>query len=320
MEISNRLLLQAFSPSTHSIPFPVWFMRQAGRYMSAYRKVREKYTFEEICYTKECIIDVTKQPISAFHLDAAIIFSDILFPLKALGIQVFFTEKGPHLTVPEKIIPCSFPRSFLQEEFSALYEAIQTLVLDLKVPLIGFAGAPWTLCAFIIGKDICNQLPRVRKLLPFLEKIIISHLQLQIESGCSLVQLFDSLSHLVPKHLLHEFCIEPYKRIKKQIQNSPIIYYKATKELFPLLPKEALSIDVIDTIPDIKSHQGVIQGGLSASHLLESRDFLQKKTLKILSKMKEYPGYIFNLSSGIPPQTEESTIQFLVDLVRNFHR
>jgi uroporphyrinogen decarboxylase len=307
-------------------------MRQAGRYMQSYRDVRKKYSFEQICFTPELCVEVSLQPVRTFDFDAAILFSDILFPLRVLNIDVDFSDQGPTLTQPEKgiLLPVAYEEA-LSTLFHPLYSSAKVLQKFLDRPLIGFAGAPFTLAAFLIEgkgqtnwpmtkKTLLHDPSRLRALFPMLEKIVIAHLKFQIEAGCSAVQIFDSLSWLVPAHLRDELILKPLNRILASLPRCPVIYYKATKDLLNTLPKIPLSLgEDIDLTKLAKDRSRVFQGNLDASLLQHAPQKLALEIKRICTLMHEHPGFIFNLSSGVPQDTSEDTIKLLVNTVREQH-
>ena len=308
-------------------------MRQAGRYMAAYRKLREKYSFEQLCLIPELAAEVTLQPIQAFDVDAAILFSDILFPLTLFGVELSFDPKP--VLVSQPWLTLQPPRditSALQERLSGIYEATQMLSTQLDRPLIGFAGAPWTLAAFLIEGGASQNWERAqqairyqptlfRALLLGLEEIVIAHLTLQIQAGCHAVQLFDSLSHLVPDEHLHDLVIGPLQRICQRIPPCPFIYYKASKrflkDCLQNRPAFGLSLDETVDITSIRSSippSIALQGNLDPALLLSPT--LPDAVRRIRESLSNDPGFIFNLSQGIPPSTPESIIHTLVQLLR----
>ena len=322
--------LNALKLSNTSKTIPVWLMRQAGRYMQNYKDLRKKYSFEQLCFIPELCVEVSLQPIRAFDFDAAILFSDILFPLRVLGIDVAFSDAGPMLTLPEKGI--TLPKGYkeaLSTLFHPLYAAARTLTKNLDRPTIGFAGAPFTLLAYILEgkghtdlsitkKAMLHDPAKLLTLLPCLEEIVISHLEFQIQAGCQAVQIFDSLSWLVPSHLRMDLIIAPLNRILSRLPPCPIIYYKATNDLLETLPNIPLSLgEDVDLASLAKDQKRVFQGNLNPALLKLPPQELSRKVHLICSLMKGHPGFIFNLSSGVPPDTSEDAIRLLVATIRN---
>jgi uroporphyrinogen decarboxylase len=306
-------------------------MRQAGRYMPSYQALRSKYSFEQLCLTPELAVAITLQPIHEFDVDAAILFSDILFPLRLFGIDLSFEPKPvlsgqnwKHLKAPKD------PLAALNELFPGIYQATRELVASLDRPLIGFAGAPWTLAAFLMEHgassswdkailSIQTDKAKLLSLIASLEDIIVAHLTLQIEAGCHAVQLFDSLSHLVPEEHLNDLIIKPMQRIHKRLPACPFIYYKSSKTLLPYLIQEPIALSFDETVDIVHIRNKVpthiaIQGNLDPA-LLTSAD-LPTAVNRICTEMRLDHAFIFNLSRGIPPTTPVSTIHNLLDLIR----
>lgn len=204
-------------------------MRQAGRYMASYQALRKRYSFTELCLTPELAAEVTLQPIQAFDFDAAILFSDILFPLKVLGVTPCFEEKeGLRLNGPvwtELSGPTDLAAA-LKESIGGVYTAASMLVQGLDRPLIGFSGAPWTLAAFLIeggtSQDFRKaraalQSPQLKSLMKLLEDLVVAHLKLQIEAGCHAIQIFDSRVDLLPPSAVEEYSFAPFRRIVSRL-------------------------------------------------------------------------------------------------------
>jgi uroporphyrinogen decarboxylase len=329
----RRTFLDALLLSNTSKTIPVWLMRQAGRYMQSYKDLRKKYSFEEICFIPELCVEASLQPIRAFDLDAAILFSDILFPLRVLGVDVKFSDNGPTLTPPDREI--TLPKTYNEDVstlFQPLYLSAKILKETLNRPLIGFAGAPFTLAAFLLegkgGTDLSitkkvmfHNPKRLLALTPILEEIVISHLQLQIEAGCQAIQIFDSLNHIVPSHLVQPLIVQPLQRILSRLPPCPTIYYKATKELLSELPRCPLSLDANVNLDSLaKNHERALQGNLNPAFLQLPPQEISSEIRKICTLMKDHPGFIFNLSAGVPPNTSEDVIRLLVNTVHNIDR
>ncbi|CAH8656624.1 unnamed protein product [Heterobilharzia americana] len=231
---------------------PVWIMRQAGRYLPEFRAMREKYDFFEICRTPELACEVTLQPIRRFDLDAAIIFSDILVIPQALGMEVKMQPAvGPKFTAPLNS-PQDLDQLNVQVDISRelryVYESI-TLTrhrLEGKVPLIGFAGAPWTLMSYMIEGGSSSTYSKAKrwlysepqsshKLLSLLTQIIVEHLVQQVLAGAQLLQVFESHAGFLSPHLFVKFSLPYLKQIASQIQNRLLNEYNIPKESLPPL-------------------------------------------------------------------------------------
>jgi uroporphyrinogen decarboxylase len=359
----RTIFLDALLCKNDSGTIPVWLMRQAGRYMESYRKLRERYSFHELCCIPELAARVTLQPIKTFDFDAAILFSDILLPLIAVGIKTIFRdEQGPLLIGPswEEIRLPSEISPLLEEALPGVYQAAALLSQSLDRPLIGFSGAPWTLAAYLIEKEHAPTWPKasaallrkpaaVHTLIHMLEDVVVSHLTLQIKAGVHAVQLFDSHSSLIPPSLFQEIAVLPVCRIMRRLPPCPVIIYKADLQtgllyLSSLLPNPqdntptsetmavplhhsaasklsavALSFDDTTKMADLRlalPQKAAIQGNLDPKLLGGPKELLMHEIRQICSCMRTDKGFIFNLSGGIPPNTDEETIHRLVEIVR----
>jgi uroporphyrinogen decarboxylase len=328
----GTIFLNALSCNNTSRRIPVWLMRQAGRYMSSYRKLREQYSFHDLCLIPELAARVTLQPIEAFDFDAAILFSDILLPLIAIGVETIFRdEKGPLLTGPawESLHPPTDMSVELQKGLSGVYQAAALVSQTLDRPLIGFSGAPWTLAAYLIEGESSTAWPktltalrhmpqRIHTLIRILEELVVSHLTLQIQAGVGAIQLFDSHSSLLPTSLFQEFSVHPILRIIRRLPPCPAIIYKTNALTAPLYAPFAVSCDETVDLATLRSAlpSSAIQGNLNLKLLTGPKELLLQEIRHICSCMRNDKGFIFNLSGGIPSQTTEETIRLLVETVR----
>ena len=308
--MNDHPFLEALRCSHEGTP-PVWCLRQAGRYMAAYRKLKERYSFLELCLIPELAVEVTLQPIQAFDFDAAILFSDILLPLKAIGLEPSFEGPGgPKLTGPTWTELC-FPSDLaaaLKESIGGVYTAASMLASHLDRPLIGFSGAPWTLASYMGA-------PFSLSLIKSLEDLVVEHINLQIQAGCRAIQIFDSRIDLLPPDLKAEYSFQPFQRIVRRLAPCPVIFYKAQVGQYP--EGTALSCDASIDLPQMRQLLGPsvpLQGNLDPRWLLNPQ--LATKVHRICRSMEEDRGFIFNLSHGILPQTDEAAVRCLVDAVR----
>lgn len=329
------MFLQALSCNNTTGKIPVWLMRQAGRYMASYRSLRAQYSFHDLCLTPELAARVTCLPIEAFDFDAAILFSDILLPLMALGVHTVFREqKGPQLISQgwATLRPPVDSTSALQETIPGVYRAASLLCHSLDRPLIGFSGAPWTLAAYLIEEEasvswpktlnaVLTNLQEVKTLILALEEMVVAHLTLQIQAGVSAIQIFDSHAAILPDDKVEELSIQPILRIIRRLPTCPIIVYKVTDRTahFFTSGPAALSCDSSVDISSLRASIApsiALQGNLDPQLLLGSKEILLQKVRHICSCMREDKGFIFNLSGGVPPQTDEETIRLLIATVR----
>jgi len=341
--INYSLMMQACK-NIKTDKIPIWLMRQAGRYMESYRKIREKYSFMEICKIPELSAECTLQPIKKFNFDAAIIFSDILLLPEAMGIKLLFDEKtsAPIILSPIKerkdIESLKVPEP--EEDCSFLMKAIKIVrsELDSKIPLIGFSGSPWTLAAFIIegnqNKEFINtkrflyEEPELfNNLLKIITSAIIRYLKAQIMSGANIIQIFDSLAYVLSKKEFNVFSlsyikiiIESLKEFNKEIP--VIIFAKGASHSLSEIKKSGCDVVSLDTslsiteAIEIINNEVAIQGNLDPAVLLCKKEIIAEQTHQLLQEASKAKGYIFNLGHGILKNTPEENVSFLVECVR----
>tara|TARA_B100000965_G_scaffold366049_1_gene350984 strand:+ start:2708 stop:3715 length:1008 start_codon:yes stop_codon:yes gene_type:complete len=317
---------------------PIWFMRQAGRYLPEFRKIRSKNkNFIKLCLNSELSSEITLQPINRYDLDAAIIFSDILLVPFALGQKVTFSKNlGPVL---DKFNINNFNSSkfdsFTKKLFQ-IYRSIKTTRKKLKKDksLISFVGAPWTLIIYMmnfrknkIEKDI-DRFEKTHQLDEIISKLtdyLCKHIENQVNAGADVVQIFDSWAGLIPKNKLNRLCYLPNKKIVsfcKRIGVPSICFPKGIKskykEFVEIVKPNGINIDTeIKTDWAIKNLKNVcIQGGMDPKILLDDRDIVLNEVDKYIESFKNKP-YIFNLGHGILPQTNPDVIQVIIDRVRS---
>jgi uroporphyrinogen decarboxylase len=324
---------------------PVWLMRQAGRYLPQYQSIRSNLDFLTLCKTPELAAEVTLQPVEILGVDAAILFSDILIPVEAMGMSLEFSEKeGPVLGEPIRnksavdrlIIPDA------EDDMSFVIETIKILreKLNDKVPLIGFSGAPFTLATYMIEggssknfihtKKMMFQNPRLfNYLLDKLTLTIISYLSAQIKAGAQAVQIFDTWAGILSP-LDYKKYVLPY--IKKAItelkkEGVPIIYFvndcagilKEIKKSGADVIGIDWKIDIADAIKQL-GKKFVIQGNLDPSALFLPKDEIEDRVKDILWKGESAKGHIFNLGHGILPETPVENAIALVEAVHKYSR
>jgi len=315
---------------------PIWFMRQAGRYLPEFREIRKKNPdFIKLCLNPPLVNEITLQPLKRFDLDAAIIFSDILTIPYGLGQKVEFKKGlGPILgdINLHKIIdtdPVDFIKNLLP-----IYKGIEKVKNNLKEKnLIGFAGAPWTLLLYMLNKEspknnfnfdkINKDKFLINKLLQKIEEIICLHVDKQIEAGANIIQIFDSWAGLLPKKELSNYCYIPTLKVIEHIKSKqiPVICFpKGIGENYidfcSTVKPDCISIDyavdpkwIKDKLKDLP-----IQGGLDPKILLTNKEKIKKSTENYLNIFKDYP-YIFNLGHGILPETKPETIEYITKIV-----
>ena len=300
----------------NSYHVPVWFMRQAGRYLPEFREIRKKNPdFIKLCLNPNLVNEITLQPINRFDLDAAIIFSDILMVPYGLGQKVEFKKGlGPILgDINLDNIINTNPIDFVKK-VSPVYKGIKKVKNNLKEKnLIGFAGAPWTLLLYMLNKqspknnfnfnEINKDKYLINSLLKKLEETICLHVDKQIEAGANIIQLFDSWAGLLPKKELPNLCYIPILKIVEHIKSKkvPVICFpKGIGENYvdfcSIVKPDCISIDY-EINPRLikKKLNGIpIQGGLDPKILLKDKEEVKKNTENYLNIFSDYP-YIFNI-------------------------
>ena len=317
---------------------PVWFMRQAGRYLPEFREIRKKNpNFINLCLNTKLIKDITLQPLNRFNLDAAIIFSDILMIPYGLGQKVEFKKGfGPILgDINLDDIINKDPVDFIQE-LLPVYKGIEKVKKEIKEKsLIGFSGAPWTVLLYMLNKEspknnfnfnkINKNKNLISKLLKKLEEIICLHVEKQIEAGANIIQIFDSWAGLLPKKELPNYCYIPTLKVVEHIKSLkvPAICFpkgigKNYIDFCSIVKPSCISIDYeIDPKWIKEKVNGIpIQGGLDPKILLDDKEKIKKNTENYLNIFKDYP-YIFNLGHGVLPETKPESIEYLIKIVRD---
>ena len=320
---------------------PVWFMRQAGRYLPEFRKLRtQNPDFLKLCFNSNLATEITLQPMKRFDLDAAIIFSDILVIPYALGQPIEFKEKGgprnPNLNV-EKLLNIK-EKDFLST-LKPVYEAIKKTksVLKKDKSLIAFIGAPWTLIIYLYNlknrKNLDNKITiknknEVKLILKKLDDFLKLHIISQYKAGAEVIQIFDSWAGLIEEKDLREYCYNPNKSLVEfcRTNNIPSIcfprglknnYKKFIEEVKP----DGINIDYeIDPVwAKNNLNNTCIQGGMDPSLLLKNEKIVLEETEKFLEIFKNNP-YIFNLGHGILPETNPEIIKKIVDITKLIKR
>ena len=316
---------------------PIWFMRQAGRYLPEFREVRkENPNFIKLCLNPNLVNKITLQPINRFDLDAAIIFSDILMIPYGLGQKVEF-KKGLGPILGDLNIDTIINTSLVDfvKNLLPVYQGIKEVKKNVKEKnLIGFTGSPWTLLLYMLNKkspknnfnfnEINKDKYLVNELLKKIEEIICLHTDKQIEAGVNIIQIFDSWAGLLPKKELPNYCYIPTLKVVEHIKSKkiPVICFpKGIGENYvdfcSTVKPDCISIDYEVDPKWIKEKLNgtPIQGGLDPKILLNDKERIKKKTENYLNIFKDYP-YIFNLGHGVLPETKPEAIEYLIKIVR----
>jgi uroporphyrinogen decarboxylase len=316
-------------------------MRQAGRYLPEYQKIRKKNkNFINFCLNINDATKVSLQPINRFNLDAAIVFSDILLILNANGQKVEFKEKtGPILEDYNLNKFYKTKDKIFIKKLENVYKILKKIkkTLQKEKALIGFAGSPWTLLTYMINrgspKKNINFLKNLKKkevikIIKRLEHLIYIHCKEQILAGADIIQLFDSWAGLIEKKNLKEFCINPNKnivsKIKKNFPNNPIICFpkginKNINNFIKEVNPHGISIDYDINLKSLNLNNDVVfQGGMNPKFLLGNNKRMFNEAKKYLNFFKNKP-YIFNLGHGILPKTKPENVKKLVEFVRSYN-
>lgn len=343
MTLKNDLFLRALRREKTERT-PVWLMRQAGRYLPEYRKVRAQAgDFMTLASTPEMACEVTIQPLERFPLDAAIIFSDILTIPDAMGLGLYFVQgEGPKfknpITSASDIENLPVPDAEdLQYVMDAI--ALTTKTLDGRVPLIGFSGSPWTLLTYMLenggskayakSKALLYKTPELaHQLLDKLARSIIKYLIGQIESGASAVQIFDSWGGVLSPADFQQFSLKYMQQIVDGLKaagfgDTPVILFSkgANRSLNALSQTGCHGLGVdwtinIDEALQLTEGRVALQGNLDPATLYASDDFIDQSVKRVIDCYGNQPGHIFNMGHGMQPDMEPEKVAVLVEAVR----
>tara|TARA_Y100000748_G_scaffold290219_1_gene276693 strand:+ start:427 stop:1461 length:1035 start_codon:yes stop_codon:yes gene_type:complete len=341
----ESIFLRALRKENLPIP-PIWYMRQAGRYMPEYRAVRKNFkNFLDMCKNPEVCCELALQPIKAFKLDAAILFSDILTIPDAFGLGVKFVEnEGPVFQNPiEKVDDIKNLMPFDPENLTYVYEAVTNIknALPSNIPLIGFCGSPWTLAAYSIegrsSKDFKKTINFIKENTDeshlFLSKLTDAcflYLRKQVQAGADVIQIFDSWANILDTEDLKNFSFDYIKLLINALKNDsvtsniPIILFARDPKCSPgaLIETSADCLSLYWSMNDFDiqfaRNKTALQGNLNPKILLESRDVIKTETHKLLEKFEDFPGYVFNLGHGLTPDICPEKVKYLTELVREY--
>ena len=316
---------------------PLWIMRQAGRYLPEFRKIRKNNPdFINLCLNDNLSSEITLQPLKRFDIDAAIIFSDILMLPYGLGQRVKFEKNfGPKLENLDLKKIAKLDEIDFVEKIYPVYKAIKKVSSDSIVKnknTIGFVGAPWTLLVYMINlkspkKDLNKNFFKdeflINRILLLIEKFLKVHIKNQIDNGANVIQIFDSWAGLLEEKDLPNYIYTPTLNLVDYVKSLkvPVICFpreiKNYKEFCEIVKPDAISIDYnVDPKKILKDIKIPIQGGLDPKVLLTDYDNLKKETNNYLEIFKDHP-YIFNLGHGILPETNPEMVENLIKIVKN---
>jgi uroporphyrinogen decarboxylase len=322
---------------------PIWLMRQAGRYLPEYRALRARAaSFLELCYTPALAHEITLQPLRRFGMDAAILFSDILVVADALGCPVAFVEgSGPRLEPVRSAAAVARLRSGnASAHLAPVYDAVARIRQDLpaRTALIGFAGAPWTVAAYMVEGEGSKEFYAARalarrdsdtfaRLIELLTEVTIEHLRAQIAAGADVLQLFDSWAGILPEREFVRWCQEPAARIVQTLKAEyplvPVIAFPRGaglhyRSFVAAVPVDGLSLDT--AVPAAQARRDFpglcLQGNLDPVALLTGGPGARREAEEIVRSLAAGP-FIFNLGHGVLPDTDPEEVAALVAHVRS---
>lgn len=339
--MKNSLFIDsAFSRNTERPP--VWMMRQAGRFMPEYWEIKNKYSFLEMCKTPEIAADVTMLPVDLLGIDAAILFCDILVTGEAMGGDLSFTQGvGPRFANPiknEKDIDNL--NVDVMDKLQYVADAIKVIQQRLSgsIPLIGFAGAPFTVMSYLIeggsSKDfkltklfIHNHPQLAHKLLSKIASVTVDYLNLQIAAGVNAVQLFDSWALALCwddyKEFSHQYNVEIISKLNRK--DIPVISFcKGSSVFAPLMAEAKPDVISIDWNVDLKDIKGripsniAVQGNLDPHILYAEKHVIKDRIHRLFERMRGEDGFIFNLGHGIMPDIPFDNVKYAIEVVKEF--
>jgi len=321
---------------------PIWLMRQAGRYLPEFREIRKNNPdFIKLCLNKNITPEITLQPLKRFEIDAAIIFSDILMLPYGLRQKVEFKKNyGPSLGKIDFKNLLNINEKEFSNKLKPVYEAINIVSKNKFLngkDLIGFVGAPWTIFVYMLNKkspkfkkDLNNiifdkiQDKDLQELLSVIIKFLKIHIKNQVNSGATIIQIFDSWAGLLKEEFYKNYIYNPTIELVNYTKKLgvPVICFprgiKNYKNFCEIIKPDVINIDYeVDPKIIAKEIKIPVQGGLDPKILLGDKNQLKKETNKYLEIFKDHP-YIFNLGHGVLPETDPNMVDYLVKLIKNF--
>jgi len=332
----NNLLIDVLDGKKVDRP-PVWLMRQAGRYMPEYMEVRRKVTFLELCKNPELAAKVTHQPVDILGVDAAILFSDILIPVEPMGVKLDF-DPAPIISNPVRNQKDADRLTILEpyKDVPFVVETVKLLVKDLKVPLIGFSGAPFTLACYMVEGGGSKNFIEIKRMMhndnksfsTLMEKLTIStikYLQAQIDNGCPVVQIFDTWAGILSPCEYAEMVLPFVNILVDNLKNAHVVYFAKDSATFykyiSNLKCSCIGVDWKIELDEADKQLGkgkfVLQGNMDPVILFTNREKIRNIAKLIVDKGKSLKGHIFNLGHGILPNTPVENVKYLVELIKN---
>ena len=316
----QQKFLSALAGKNNDTP-PVWLMRQAGRYLPEYQKLRAEHSLRELFYSPKLAAEITLQPIKRFKLDAAILFSDITVIAPAFGLKLEFQE-GPVVT---PLISQSNWQSLKKDlsVFQPIAEAARLAKQQLDVPLIGFCGGPFTVATYLMDNHaewIQKNPESFEVVLNRICDLCIASLQSQIEAGVDAVQIFDSWANTLSGENFDRFALKPLKRIIDSIDRPVILFMRGSAlraEQLAKLNPAAISLDWERPFADIRKKVPItLQGNLDPDLLFKPVEEVRRGVRSLLDEVGKDPAFILNLGHGVKPGTPIESVEALVSEVR----
>lgn len=321
----NDKLLLALKGKNQGRP-PVWFMRQAGRYLPSYQQIRARHPLYDLFFTPKLAAEITLQPIEQLGFDAAILFSDITVIAKALGFSLSFSEGPcllPRIETPQQID--ALPMLCVKEVLEPVFDAITMIKPKLSVPLIGFCGGPFTVATYLIEEGIRDISATKRfyhrypeafgRLLERLALQTIEYLDGQIDRGVQAVQIFESAAHHLSRADLKSICLPYHERLVRHVQrrNIPVISFVKGPFLLETaaMRPDAVSCDWQTCLQQARRLRPEIalQGNLDPDLLFAPLPVIEAKTRELLGEMGDDPAFILNLGHGVKPGTPVEAVR-----------
>jgi uroporphyrinogen decarboxylase len=317
---------------------PIWIMRQAGRYLPEYRKVREKIDFLTLCKTPELAAQVTVEAVNALNVDAAIIFADILLPLEAMGSKLEYATGGPiiHNPVRHANDVQTLKQIDIAESLPFTLEAIKVARQQLPqdIPLIGFAGAPFTLASYLIEGGSSKQFDQVKKfmysepvawnsLMEKLSAMTVDYLNAQTQSGAQVIQIFDSWAGCLSQADYKSYVLPHMKSLISNLSSEfPVIHFATgSSHLLELMQQAGHTVIGLDwriSLAEARQRLGqdtAVQGNLDPTVLLADKAQIKAQAQRVLDEAADKPGHIFNLGHGVLPKTPPDNVKYLIEYV-----
>jgi len=340
-KLENDLLIRAALSQPTERP-PVWMMRQAGRFMKEYWDIKNKYSFLEMCKTPEIAADVTMLPVDLLGVDAAILFSDILVTAEAMGGQLSFEQGvGPRFANPiRSYADAAALQTDVLDKLQYVGDAIQVTQQRLqgRIPLIGFAGAPFTVLSYLVEGGSSKDFKRTKLLLHnepelahlILQKIAdvtVDYLNMQIAAGVNAIQLFDSWALALAwddyRTFAHGYNAYIFSKLNRN--GVPVISFcKGSSVFAPLMAEAGPDVVSVDWNADLRQVKQqlpahvAVQGNLDPFVLYANKKVIREKILHLFERMRGEQGFIFNLGHGIMPDIPFDHVKYAIEVVKEF--